>query len=262
MFAAEVRVVRAGRRPARRARGGRVGRRRPAAAAARRRGAAGATAAAPRLAGIARAAAARRWAPARRVALACAALAARRRRRRRRCSSPAGTTAPGPARQVVALDRFDDGPVGARGTATVALVDGVREVTIDTRGLKPSAPGTSYEVWMIRDAKTMVGLGHVQGRAGGPRDGDAPGRRQPRRLPGDGRLDRARRRPVGPLRRVGPALARHRGLTPRGVLSGACRSRPFCRPCSPLPARPATRPPRRPPSATPPARSPTTCAPT
>lgn len=70
-----------------------------------------------------------------------------------------GDDAAGPAPQVVALDRFDDGPVGARGTATVALVDGVREVTIDTRGLKPSAPGTSYEVWMIRDADDMVGLG-------------------------------------------------------------------------------------------------------
>lgn len=65
----------------------------------------------------------------------------------------------GPAPQVVALDRFDDGPPGASGTARVALVDGVREVTIDTRGLKPSAPGTSYEVWMIRNARDMVGLG-------------------------------------------------------------------------------------------------------
>lgn len=68
-----------------------------------------------------------------------------------------GTPAPGG--QVVALDRFGDGPIGASGTARVADVDGVREVTIDTRGLKPSAPGTSYEVWMIRDAKRMVGLG-------------------------------------------------------------------------------------------------------
>lgn len=66
---------------------------------------------------------------------------------------------PAPAGQVVALDRFGDGPVGAGGTATVADVGGVREVTIDTHGLKPSAPGKSYEVWMIRDAKTMVGLG-------------------------------------------------------------------------------------------------------
>ena len=66
---------------------------------------------------------------------------------------------PQPDAQVVALDRFDDGPVGASGTATVADIDGVREVTIDTRGLKPSEPGQSYEVWMIRDAKRMVGLG-------------------------------------------------------------------------------------------------------
>lgn len=70
-----------------------------------------------------------------------------------------GDGAPGGAPQVVALERFDEGPVGASGTAWVAQLDGVREVTIDTRGLKPSADGTSYEVWMIRDATTMVGLG-------------------------------------------------------------------------------------------------------
>ncbi len=74
-----------------------------------------------------------------------------------------------PGGQVVALERFGDGPAGASGTATVARQDGVREVTIDTRGLKPSADGTSYEVWMIRDADTMVALGTFkvgpQGRA-------------------------------------------------------------------------------------------------
>ncbi len=71
--------------------------------------------------------------------------------------------------QVVALERFDDGPAGASGQATVADIGGVPEVTIDTRGLAPSAPGTSYEVWMIRDAEHMVGLGRfrvgAEGRA-------------------------------------------------------------------------------------------------
>lgn len=64
-----------------------------------------------------------------------------------------------PGGEVVALERFGDGPVGASGTATVAQLDGVREVTINTRGLKPSPAGTSYEVWMIRDADHMVALG-------------------------------------------------------------------------------------------------------
>ena len=67
--------------------------------------------------------------------------------------------AAGPAPKVVALERFDEGPVGASGTAKLVRLDGVREVTIDTRGLKPSPAGTSYEVWMIRDAENMVGLG-------------------------------------------------------------------------------------------------------
>lgn len=93
------------------------------------------------------------------VALACAALLVG-------VGAGAGILASGsddenavPGAQVIALDRFGDGPVGAGGTAQVGEIDGVREVTVDTRGLKPSAPGTSYEVWMIRDAKTMVGLG-------------------------------------------------------------------------------------------------------
>ncbi len=70
-----------------------------------------------------------------------------------------GDDAAAPAGQVVALERFDEGPIGASGTATVAQLDGVREVTLDTRGLEPSPDGTSYEVWMIRDADDMVGLG-------------------------------------------------------------------------------------------------------
>ena len=128
-----------------------------------------------------------------------------------------GDDAAAPAGQVVALERFDDGPVGASGTATVARLDGVREVTLDTRGLEPSPDGTSYEVWMIRDADDMVGLGTLQGRAGGPRDRDAPGRGRPGGLPGHGRVDRARRRPGGALGRLGPALAAPRPPdAPRG----------------------------------------------
>lgn len=72
-----------------------------------------------------------------------------------------------PAGAVVALDRFGAGPAGASGTATVSAAGGVPEVTIDTRGLKPSAPGTSYEVWMIRDARRMVGLGRFKVGPGG-----------------------------------------------------------------------------------------------
>ncbi len=91
------------------------------------------------------------------IALACAALLVG-------AGVGAGLLASGgedaaPAGQVVALERFDDGPAGASGTATIAQLDGVREVTLDTRGLKPSPAGTSYEVWMIRDADNMVGLG-------------------------------------------------------------------------------------------------------
>ena len=67
-----------------------------------------------------------------------------------------------PAGQVVALDRFGSGPAGASGRATVSKVGGVTELTLDTRGLLPSAPGSSYEVWMIRDAKHMVGLGRFK----------------------------------------------------------------------------------------------------
>jgi anti-sigma-K factor RskA len=64
-----------------------------------------------------------------------------------------------PSGEVVALDRFGEGPQGASGTATVARIEGTPEVTIDTSGLKPSAPGTNYEVWMIRDEQRMVSLG-------------------------------------------------------------------------------------------------------
>jgi hypothetical protein len=74
-----------------------------------------------------------------------------------------------PAGEVIALDRFGDGPAGASGTAKVADIDGVPEVTIDTSGLRPSRPGESYEVWMIRDADRMVALGRfrvgAEGRA-------------------------------------------------------------------------------------------------
>ena len=68
----------------------------------------------------------------------------------------------GGSAQVVALERFDEGPIGASGTARVTRLDGVREVIVDTKGLEPSAPGKSYEVWMIRDAKRMVGLGRFK----------------------------------------------------------------------------------------------------
>jgi anti-sigma-K factor RskA len=64
-----------------------------------------------------------------------------------------------PAGDVVALDRFGAGPAGASGTATVAQIEGTPEVTLDTSGLRPSKPGTSYEVWMIRDEQRMVSLG-------------------------------------------------------------------------------------------------------
>ena len=73
-----------------------------------------------------------------------------------------GDGAAAPAGQVVALDRLGSGPAGASGRATVSQISGVTELTLDTRGLKPSAPGTSYEVWMIRDAKHMVGLGRFK----------------------------------------------------------------------------------------------------
>lgn len=66
---------------------------------------------------------------------------------------------PAPAGDVVALDRFGDGPDGASARATVASIDGTPEVRIAASGLKPSAPGDRYEVWMIRDPKHMVSLG-------------------------------------------------------------------------------------------------------
>ncbi len=72
-----------------------------------------------------------------------------------------------PAGQVVALDRFGSGPAGASGRATVSQVAGVTELTIDTRGLRPSRPGSSYEVWMIRDGKHMIGLGRFKVGPGG-----------------------------------------------------------------------------------------------
>lgn len=73
-----------------------------------------------------------------------------------------GDGAAAPGGQVVALDRFGSGPAGASGRATVSQIGGVTELTLDTRGLQPSAPGSSYEVWMIRDAKHMVGLGRFK----------------------------------------------------------------------------------------------------
>ncbi len=72
-----------------------------------------------------------------------------------------------PQGQVVALDRFGDGPQGAGGRATVADVGGTREVTIDAGGLAPNAAGTHYEVWMIRDPEHMVSLGTFTVGAGG-----------------------------------------------------------------------------------------------
>ena len=69
--------------------------------------------------------------------------------------------------QVVALDRFGAGPAGASGRATVSQSDAGPEVTIDTRGLRPSRPGSSYEVWMIRDGRHMVGLGRFKVGPGG-----------------------------------------------------------------------------------------------
>ena len=78
-----------------------------------------------------------------------------------------GDGTPSPAGQVVALARFGSGPAGASGRATVAQVGGVSEVTLDTRGLQPSARGSSYEVWMIRDAKHLVGLGRFKVGPGG-----------------------------------------------------------------------------------------------
>jgi len=72
-----------------------------------------------------------------------------------------------PAGQVVALDRFGAGPVGASGQATVSQTGSGPEVTIDTRGLRPSRPGSSYEVWMIRDGRHMVGLGRFKVGPGG-----------------------------------------------------------------------------------------------
>lgn len=60
---------------------------------------------------------------------------------------------------AVALDRFGDGPSGAQARATVASIDGTPEVRLAATGLRPSAPGTRYEVWMIRDARHMVSLG-------------------------------------------------------------------------------------------------------
>jgi len=78
-----------------------------------------------------------------------------------------GDGAAAPAGQVIALDRFGSGPAGASGRETVSQVGGVTELTLDTRGLKPSAPGSSYEVWMIRDGKHMVGLGRFKVGSGG-----------------------------------------------------------------------------------------------
>jgi anti-sigma-K factor RskA len=75
--------------------------------------------------------------------------------------------APAPAGQVVALDRYGAGPAGASGRATVSQTGGGPEVTIDTRGLRPSRPGSSYEVWMIRDGRHMVGLGRFKVGPGG-----------------------------------------------------------------------------------------------
>ncbi len=72
-----------------------------------------------------------------------------------------------PGGQVVALSRFGAGPAGASGRATVSQAGGAPEVTIDTRGLRPSRPGSSYEVWMIRDGKHMVGLGRFKVGPGG-----------------------------------------------------------------------------------------------
>lgn len=60
---------------------------------------------------------------------------------------------------AVALDRFGDGPSGAQARATVASIDGTPEVRLAAQGLRPSTPGTHYEVWMIRDARHMVSLG-------------------------------------------------------------------------------------------------------
>ena len=71
------------------------------------------------------------------------------------------------AGQVVVLKRFDSGPAGASARATVSQAGGGSEVTIDTLGLRPSRPGSSYEVWMIRDGKHMVGLGRFKVGPGG-----------------------------------------------------------------------------------------------
>jgi anti-sigma-K factor RskA len=78
-----------------------------------------------------------------------------------------GDDQPATGGDVVALVRFGVGPAGASGSARVADIGGTREVTLDTSGLKPSAPGTTYEVWMIRDKQRMVSLGTFKVGDGG-----------------------------------------------------------------------------------------------
>lgn len=72
-----------------------------------------------------------------------------------------------PAGETLALERYDDGPQGAAGRASIADVDGARELRIDASGLRPSGADDFYEVWLIRDASRMVSLGTFRVGEGG-----------------------------------------------------------------------------------------------
>ena len=89
--------------------------------------------------------------------------AARRRRRRRR-GAVSG--------RVLALDPVEPLGGAAHGTATISTQDGRADVQV--RGLKPSADGDFYELWLLNSPDDLVSLGSFRVPASGEVDVSVP----------------------------------------------------------------------------------------
>ena len=78
--------------------------------------------------------------------------------------------------RVLALDPVEPAGGSADGTATILARDGRARVTV--RGLKPSANGDFYELWLLNSADDLVSLGSFRVPASGKANVTVP-------LPGD-----------------------------------------------------------------------------
>jgi Anti-sigma-K factor rskA len=74
--------------------------------------------------------------------------------------------------QVVALAPVEPLGGAARGTATISTQDG--RANVQVRGLKPSADGDFYELWLLNSPDDLVSLGSFRVPASGEVDVSVP----------------------------------------------------------------------------------------